>query len=195
MREHIVQLLQALLSCNDDLYQITSGMRQDGSLQAYATDDLDVEFLLDDVPQSEADELTLNVADIVTNLMKVSALRRKATKRDRYERAFSANSQPILTEIDTRHVADKFPKVRAHRWLVERLGKAIVQRRQFLLYAREHRDRLAEVSLAALTLVLNHISLKAVADCPFTMLERPDQHATQALTDIGHCFRLAHGYR
>ena len=147
VRDHIIQLLTALTSCNNDIWDIASGARQDGSSLAHELEDYDDDLFLDHQPQSEALELALNVADVVTNLMKVSALIRKATTRDRYARAYSENEIPFLTEFDARHVADKFPKTVAHSWLLDRLGKANARRRLYLRYARDHRDRLGEVSL------------------------------------------------
>jgi len=52
-------------------------------------------------------------------------------------------SAPFSDEFDIHHVWHKFPtlKTKKYGWLVERLGKAITQRRQYLHYCRTHHDK------------------------------------------------------
>lgn len=50
--------------------------------------------------------------------------------------------------LDIRHTRDKFPKLVSLPWLAERLGKAISERRDFILYRQERqhdRERLREI--------------------------------------------------
>ena len=50
--------------------------------------------------------------------------------------------------LDIRHTKDKFPKVQSAPWLAERLGQAISERRDYILYRQEHqrdRERVREV--------------------------------------------------
>ena len=67
---------------------------------------------------------------------------KSATTRDRYAKAAKAQGEPFDARFDISHVGHKFPLVHQTDWLEKRLGKAITQRRQYLRYCREHRDRL-----------------------------------------------------
>ena len=75
-------------------------------------------------------------------MFKISVLVKKATTRDRYAKAAKAQGEPFDARFDISHVGHKFPLVHQTDWLENRLGKAITQRRQYLRYCREHRDRL-----------------------------------------------------
>lgn len=132
----VLELLDELTEINTEISEIFSGERANRQM---SPEDVDSS-------QDELSELELSVGDIITSLFKVSMLVKKATKRDRYAKAASAKVDPFLQEFDIRHVADKYPKVRAQPWLLERLGKAITQRRQYLRYCRDHKNRIAHVS-------------------------------------------------
>ena len=67
---------------------------------------------------------------------------KSATTRDRYAKAAKAQGEPFDARFDISHVGHKFPLVHQTDWLENRLGKAITQRRQYLRYCREHRDKL-----------------------------------------------------
>lgn len=135
----IVELLDELTEVNSDILAILSGSRANRRMsEPEDSDDLE--------SSDELSELHLSVDDSITSLFKVSMLVKKATKRDRYAKAASAKSDPFLAEFDMRHVADKYPKIRTQPWLLERLGSAITQRRQFLRYCRDHKNRIAHVS-------------------------------------------------
>ena len=75
--------------------------------------------------------------------MKISIVIRNATPRDRYAKAQALIEEKFLDSFDIAHVGHKFPKLDAssHGWLKERLGKAIVQRRQYLKYCRDHHEK------------------------------------------------------
>lgn len=136
----ILELLEELTEINTEMSEILSGERVNRQISSEDADS----------SQDELSELHLSVGDIITSLFKVSMLVKKATKRDRYAKAASAKVDPFLEEFDIRHVADKYPKVRAQDWLLERLGKAITQRRQYLRYCRDHKNRIAHVSIVHL---------------------------------------------
>jgi hypothetical protein len=137
--ERIVELLDELAEINNDIFEIVSGSRTNRQISE-SEDDLE--------SSDELSELTLSVGDIITSLFKVSMLVQKATTRDRYAKAASAKDAAFLAEFDIRHVADKYPKLRAQPWLLKRLGHAITQRRQFLRYCRNHKNRIAHVSIS-----------------------------------------------
>jgi hypothetical protein len=139
--ERIEELLDELTEINSDILEIVSGARANRQISE-CEDDL--------ASSDELSELNLSVGDIITSLFKVSMLVKKATTRDRYAKAASAKEAAFLVEFDIRHVADKYPKLRTQPWLLERLGNAITQRRQFLRYCRNHKHRIAHVSVSLL---------------------------------------------
>nr|OQO26600.1 hypothetical protein B0A51_08281 [Rachicladosporium sp. CCFEE 5018] len=146
VEDRLVELLEELTDTNSDVRAIVSGSALD---RRVSPDDVSEDDSEDsDDGTSELSELILSIGDLITSLMKVSMLVRKATTRDRYIRAIQAGGQPFLPDFDVRHVCDKFPRVRSQQWLYERLGGAITQRRQFLRYSREHKSRLAHEPLA-----------------------------------------------
>ena len=53
-----------------------------------------------------------------------------------------AQGEPFDAQFDIDHVRGKFPLLRKSDWLEQRMGKAITQRRQYLRYCRQQRDRL-----------------------------------------------------
>lgn len=68
----------------------------------------------DDEDSDVAQDLCLTVGDNITSLLKVSALLRKATTRDRYALAAASKHDTLPQEygcFDDRHVCEKFPKV------------------------------------------------------------------------------------
>jgi hypothetical protein len=136
--DRIVELLEELTEINSEIHEILSGERANRQTSE-SEDDME--------STDELSELRLSVGDIITSLFKISMLVKKATKRDRYAKAASAKDDPFLAEFDIRHIADKYPKIRAQPWLLERLGKAITQRRQFLRYCRNHKNRIAHVRI------------------------------------------------
>lgn len=143
--DRVVELLEELTEINSEILEILSGERTNREISE-PKDDLG--------SPDELSELHLSVGDILTSLFKVSMLVKRATKRDRYAKAASATDDPFLAEFDIRHIADKYPKIRMQPWLLERLGKAITQRRQFLRYCRNHKNRIAHVSIFPLKFLI-----------------------------------------
>jgi hypothetical protein len=95
---------------------------------------------------SEAEELFESVKATIASLFRISILIRNASPRDRFVKALSSRRARFDETFDISHVSHKFPKVSAEdkTWLKEWLGKAITQRRQYLRYARDHRNKLGE---------------------------------------------------
>ncbi|KAH6632931.1 hypothetical protein C7974DRAFT_375086 [Boeremia exigua] len=95
------------------------------------------------VSSSEAEESFGTAKDTITGLFRLSILIRKYTPRDRFSRALSGPN-PFDETFDVAHVSQKFPKLdqAPYAWLKLRLGRAITQRRRYLQYAREHRQKL-----------------------------------------------------
>ena len=100
----------------------------------------------DEEELSEVREIFASTEDAISNLFRFSIIIRNNTNRDRYAKAAAAAiASPFDNQFDICHVEHKFPALagRDQRWLVERLGKAITQRRQYLKYCREHHDKTA----------------------------------------------------
>ena len=57
--------------------------------------------------------------------------------------AKSSTAQKYETQYDIGYVRDRFPMASKTSYLVERLGKANAQKRQWLSYRRRHREKLA----------------------------------------------------
>lgn len=94
-------------------------------------------------PLSELEELLKSCTETVTSLFRSSVLIRSATTRDRYAKAAAAQGKPFDPRFDIDHVEHKFPRLNKADWLKKRLGIANTQRRQYLRYCREHRQRMA----------------------------------------------------
>ena len=102
---------------------------------------------------SQIQELFKLITEINTNLFRASSNIRKTTPRDRYIRA--SIKYPDLEAqygvYERQHVENKFPKLRSlmenqgQDWLVDRLGRAITWRRQYLRYCQEHAGVLSGV--------------------------------------------------
>jgi hypothetical protein len=96
---------------------------------------------------NEAQDILEVVQECVKDLLRLSILIRKATPRDRWNRALQKPQDDRLDDrFDIQHVGEKFPKLSRpeHEWLKFRLGRAITQRRQFIRYCREHKNRMQE---------------------------------------------------
>ena len=91
-------------------------------------------------PVMEIIQLFSAVNEAVTSLYKLSIAIRKPTPRDRYAKATS--STPFDASYDVGHVYEKFPHVRSKPWLIDKMGRAITRRREFLRYRENHRERL-----------------------------------------------------
>lgn len=85
------------------------------------------------------------IPEAISNLFRLSMVIQKATPRDRFQKALASTTEPFDVSFDVAHVGSKFPRLESKEseWLKQRLGKAITQRRQYLRYAREHREKKA----------------------------------------------------
>jgi hypothetical protein len=98
--------------------------------------------------KGEAHDILDVASECIRSLLRISILIRKATPRDRFNKALqttSGKNNPFLDQFDISHVAERYPKLKKNesKWLCERLGRAITKRRQFLRYSRQHRFRVA----------------------------------------------------
>lgn len=105
--------------------------------------------LLDDVEESgdESTRISDSIEDLIGRLFKVCMLAQQSHARDRYARAEASAGPKFDEHFDIMHVTE-YVKARNgaaqhSSWLLERLGKAITKRRNFILYCREHKERIA----------------------------------------------------
>jgi ankyrin repeat protein len=128
--QHLTSLIATAIATGERPNQVEADVSDDGS-------EAEVE------EQSEFKELLLLVHDSIAALFRLSVIIQNATPRDRFSKALTKNTLPFDETYDIAHVGHKFPllDVPDLQWLKQRLGRAITQRRQFLRYARNHRDK------------------------------------------------------
>lgn len=149
---------------------------------------------------SEVQESTCSINNAITHLLKLSALIREASPRDRYSKAAAAVEdrfvqKEIWLKYDKMHVSMKFPKLEADGkdWLIERLGEAATRRRQFLHYCGRHRELLGRgiddeqdrivVSSANADVEESEEMKSHLAPSEATTLATPDLHLLQESED------------
>ncbi|RMY74336.1 hypothetical protein D0863_03298 [Hortaea werneckii] len=150
---HLNEVLTDLQDTLHDSLEISTGQRQDQSISLGHTTFGTLLSNPDQPPEedhrgiSELGELLSALPELISGLFKISILIRKNTNTDRYRKSLiSASHVPFNPEFDIGHVGEKFPKTRRNRWLQERLGSAISQRRQYLRYSRDHHNRMSHES-------------------------------------------------
>ncbi|KAL9629955.1 MAG: hypothetical protein Q9204_004983 [Flavoplaca sp. TL-2023a] len=94
-----------------------------------------------DRPTSESQILYSSILESITSLLRLTMFIRKSTRGNKF--AKSSRAQKYETQYDINHVRDSFPFASKSPHLVDRLGKANAQRRQWLSHQRRHREKLA----------------------------------------------------
>ena len=89
---------------------------------------------------TESQLLYQSILESITSLLKLSMFIRKSTRGNKF--AKSSTAQRYETQYDIIHVRDRFPFASESPLLIERLGKANAQRRQWLSYKKRHREKL-----------------------------------------------------
>lgn len=97
---------------------------------------MDAEFEFD----SELSQLTKEIADAVSNLLRLSMSRRNPVPHDRFMSTEYAKAR-YFEENDKAQVEAKFPKT--SQTLTIRLGQALSQKRQYFKYRESHHEELA----------------------------------------------------
>ncbi len=92
-------------------------------------------------PTTESQLLHRSALEAITSLLKLSMFIRKSTRANKFGK--SSTAQKYETQYDILHVRDRYPFASENRILIERLGKANAQRRQWLSYKKRHREKLA----------------------------------------------------
>ncbi|RMY14107.1 hypothetical protein D0868_01652 [Hortaea werneckii] len=151
---YLSEVLADLQDTLSDALEIADGQRLDQSvLSSNATLGQHSTVLVtmlqeDDDEVTELSELLSALPNLVSSLFKISMLIRRNTTTDPYIRSIASNPQSsFIPDFDIRHVGDKYPKTLQEPWLQERLGNAISQRRQYLRYRRDHRNRIGHVEI------------------------------------------------
>lgn len=89
----------------------------------------------------ESTALYDSILESITSLFKLSMFIRKSARGNKFLR--SSKEGNYETQFDILHVRDKFPHCAQDLRLMEHLGKANARRRQWLLYRKRHREKLA----------------------------------------------------
>ena len=92
-------------------------------------------------PTMESQLLHRSALEAITSLLKLSMFIRKSTRANKFGK--SSTAQKYETQYDILHVRDRYPFASKDTILIERLGKANAQRRQWLSYKKRHREKLA----------------------------------------------------
>lgn len=94
--------------------------------------------------EEEAHLILCMMSECLRALFRIGTLVRKATPRDRFDRALQQSEYAFAAQFDTNYVEERYPKLATERshWLSLRLGNANAKRRQFINYVRDHRARL-----------------------------------------------------
>ena len=98
--------------------------------------------------EDEATALIQEIGSYITRLFRATKIIRQAAPTDRFTKAMTRQRVKLNDQFDIAHVGEKYPKLAEtdQAWLRQRLGRAITHRRQFLRYAREHKEKLEAVA-------------------------------------------------
>ncbi|KAM7187261.1 hypothetical protein V8F33_011352 [Rhypophila sp. PSN 637] len=83
-----------------------------------------------------------DIGHVVDCLLRLSVTIRNPAPHDHFKSRTGSSISSLYEEWDIKHAREKFPKAAGS--IVERLGKASAQRRQYLKYREDHTNRLAE---------------------------------------------------
>ncbi|KAF2498252.1 hypothetical protein BU16DRAFT_288004 [Lophium mytilinum] len=133
---HVLELLDDLIEVAGELLEIVSGDREGETASTHNAGE--------EEDQNEETELLTEFGACITRLYRVSRLIRQAAPTDLFMKALSRNRYQFNDQYDIAHVGEKYPKLATEErvWLQKRLGRAITQRRHYLSYIRDHRDKL-----------------------------------------------------
>ncbi|KAF2808968.1 uncharacterized protein BDZ99DRAFT_343877, partial [Mytilinidion resinicola] len=155
---HIIDLLNDLNEITGELLGIISGVRE-GAMVSTPRDDGE------DGDQNEETELLEEFGACITRLFRVSSLIRQAAPRNLFAKALSRNRYRFNDQYDIAHVREKFPKLATEEfaWLQRRLGRAITQRRHYLSYIQDHREKLEGILIQEETRTPEPVALESHA--------------------------------
>ncbi|KAI9668916.1 MAG: hypothetical protein M1829_005228 [Trizodia sp. TS-e1964] len=166
----VLRLLKQLRSSLSELWAIVSGARQqltwqtndarlsfesfsddafsdDGDLDtpSEGDDDEEASSHLPSEQETESGQLYAFINEVITSLFKLSMFIRKSARGNKF--AKSSAEKKYETQADILHVRDRFPFASNSPGLIERLGKANAQRRQWISYKKRHREKLGTTNI------------------------------------------------
>lgn len=149
IRQRILNILESLAESLQEALLIASGAEPNEKWEAGALSDSEEDeekaegsIGKEVVETSELNELSMTIKMEITSLMKLSVVIRNSPSRDDYLKAVTRYS--LDPRWDISHVNEKFGSAkRSTKWLIERLGKSITRRRQYLMYRKEHHGKLS----------------------------------------------------
>ncbi|CAG8956660.1 hypothetical protein HYFRA_00012204 [Hymenoscyphus fraxineus] len=151
IRKRIVTILQELQDSLSGALPIISGGKSNETWKAgsfsdcESDDETNSQDSKEVVRTSELDELFSAIHNSNAHLMKLSTVIRSSPACDDYLKAASRYPTYFNSRDDIGHVKEKHGKLdRCPDWLVERLGKAITRRRQYLKYREDHHGKLSK---------------------------------------------------
>ncbi|KAJ0109407.1 hypothetical protein J7T55_000332 [Diaporthe amygdali] len=150
IRDHICEQLDDMQEAIHDLLPLCSDSGADvvdgqESLEGF---DIPPDGVLSDAEftsrEQDANLILSMVSQCLKALFRIGILVRKATPRDRFERALQQAEFSFPVQFDTNYVQERHPKLSFSdaRWLACRLGSANAKRRQFINYVRDHKAKL-----------------------------------------------------
>ncbi|TGJ81112.1 hypothetical protein E0Z10_g7669 [Xylaria hypoxylon] len=144
IREYVIKLLEQLGGAIEDASSISS---HHVAPVHEVHDSLEpglIEYLVDDDESFQLDlDLALaNVSHVVGCLLRLSVTIRNPAPHDQFmSRAREETMVALIEPYDIRHVLEKFPRIESE--LVERLGRAVTNRRHFFKYREDEHTRTA----------------------------------------------------
>lgn len=137
----------ALHGTNGDTPGDPSGLEEDSACVAeddeYLEDELVSQLKGISTSREALTTWTLrSIDDAITRLFRFSRHIAQITTTDRFAKAQLSQRERIEEHYDRLHVREKFQDSTAPAWLLDRLGTANAQRRQYLYYSREHSQRI-----------------------------------------------------
>ena len=134
VREQIIKLLQGLLRRLQDARDLLAEDEQ--------SDDEEIDdFMTENDPKTEMQELQESVGTTINCLFQMSMLVRKPVQHDVHIGSRHADVA-AFEPFDFNHVREKYPK--AENALVKRLGNALTRRRKYLKYRERHAVKLRQ---------------------------------------------------
>ncbi|KAG9233737.1 hypothetical protein BJ875DRAFT_441949 [Amylocarpus encephaloides] len=146
IRQRIIKILQGLQESLEDSILIVKGIEENDTWEVDALNDSEDERTSDSsheaVHTSELEQLWLAIQGANANLMKMSVVIRNCPSHDDYLKA--ASRIKLDPRYDIVHVVEKHgSSSEDNKWMLERLGKAISRRRQYLSDREEHHGKLS----------------------------------------------------
>ncbi|KAI1413447.1 hypothetical protein F5Y13DRAFT_189354 [Hypoxylon sp. FL1857] len=153
IRDQICEFLDDLQEAVDDLMEISLGNHPNRELHTPNDSEGAWENEIGDSSSEsshldEAQSLLEIISQCIRSLFRIGVLVRKASPRDRFQRALQHSESAFPAWFDIDYVRHKYPKLCRpdSRELAERLGSANAKRRQYIKYCRDHKTRLGRVT-------------------------------------------------